>query len=267
MGAREGRVSDTRIEDNRKAWDETAAVHARSVLPELLARASRPGFSTLDVIERRVFDELGVVGKDVAQVCCNNARELLSLKVLGARRCVGFDLSEAFLAQGAALATAAGLELELVHGDMHLIPARFEDAFDVVYVTVGALGWLPDPARAFAVMARLLRSGGALFVYEMHPVLDMFESERGAELVHSYFRTEPYVESDESDYMDPSARIASTSHWFHHTLGGIISGVLTAGLRLVRFEEHAHDISMRFAHLETHHATPPMCYTLIARRD
>ncbi|MCC6624734.1 MAG: class I SAM-dependent methyltransferase [Deltaproteobacteria bacterium] len=259
-------TDDPRIDDNKKAWDETARVHARAVFPELLARAGRPGFSTLDAIERRHFDALGIVGRDVAQVCCNNARELLSLKVAGARRCVGFDISEAFLGQGAALATAAGVDLELVCGDMHAIPARFEDSFDVVYVTVGALGWLPDPARAFAIMARLLRDGGSLFVYEMHPVLDMFEVERGAELVHSYFRTEPYVESGESDYYDPSARIESTSHWFHHTMSGVISGVLGAGLRLVHFEEHAHDISNRFPHLATHPATPPMCYTLIARR-
>lgn len=257
-------IDPNHIAANRTAWNAIADIHART-FDALLAQVRAPGFSTLDAHEREVFAELGVTDRDVAQLCCNNARELLSLKLAGARRATGFDLSEAFLAQGRALADAAGVELELVHSDLYAIAPTYDGAFDIVYVTVGALGWLPDITSAIARMARLLRPGGALYVYEMHPLLDMLDTDTGLAPRHSYFRTEPYVEAGEPDYLDPNAVVSETMYWYHHTLGDILGATLAAGLRLTRFAEHAHDISSRFGHLP---AEPrlPMCYTLVARR-
>jgi SAM-dependent methyltransferase len=257
---------DPRIAQNRRAWNETAAIHERAQMPELLDAIAKGGFSTLDPIEDRVFDTLDVAhGRDVAQLCCNNARELLSLKLRGAGRCVGFDLSEDFLAQGRRLATAAGAELELVRTNVFEIGADFDGAFDIVYVTVGALGWLPELDPFFAVAARLLRAGGTLFVYEMHPVLDMFDPDKGLALEHSYFRTEPYLNEGDHDYFDETAVVSEQSYWFHHRLDRILGGVLRSGLALTGFDEHPHDISNVFKSFAPMRMLP-LCYTLLARK-
>lgn len=257
---------DAHIAANRAMWDETAAIHERARFQALLDQIAAGGFSTLDETERAIFDRLGVArGLDVAQLCCNNARELLSLKLAGAGRCTGFDLSERFLDQGRRLASAAGVELELIAGSVYEIPRAFDGAFDVVYVTVGAIGWLPELDRFFAVVARLLRPGGALFMYEMHPCLDMLDPDKGFAIQHSYFRTEPYVGEGDADYFDPSASVSARSYWFHHRLSQVIGGALRHGLALESFDEHAHDVSMVFAHLAPA-GLLPLSYTLVARK-
>lgn len=253
------------IAQNRRAWNETAAIHEQR-MPDLLAAIAKGGFTTLDATEERLFGKLGVErGLAVAQLCCNNARELLSLALRGAGRCTGFDLSEAFLAQGKRLAAAAGRHLELVHGNVYDIGAQHDGLYDIVYVTVGALGWMPDLGRFLAVAARLLAPGGALVIYEMHPLLDMLDPDSGLTLKHSYFRREPYINASEPDYFDPSQRVSETSYWFHHTLGELFAGCLAQRLAIEHFEEHPHDISNVFAHLAPERMLP-LSYTLVARK-
>jgi SAM-dependent methyltransferase len=255
-----------RIAANREMWNETAEIHERAKMQELLDQIARGGFSTLDAIERKIFAELGVArGLDVAQLCCNNARELLSLKLMGAGRAVGFDLSEKFLAQGARLAAAAGVELELVATSVYEVPASYDSGFDVVYVTVGAIGWLPDLAGFLAVVARLLRPGGMLFMYEMHPLLDMFDPDKGLAIEHSYFKTDPYVGQGEPDYFDPAVTVSARSYWHHHRVADLIGGCLRNGLAIEGFEEYLHDVSNVFAHLAPL-GKLPLAYTLLARR-
>lgn len=257
---------DDAVETNRAMWNETAALHEESQLGRLLEAFRDPAFLSLDAHERAVLEELGVAGEAVAQLACNNGRELLSVERLGAGRCVGFDLSDAFIAQARALAAAAGSRAEFVRSDVYEIPAAYDGAFGLVTVTVGALGWLPDLPAWYGVVRRLLRPGGRLFVYEMHPVLDMFDAEAGLEPRHSYFRTEPYRDEGAADYYEPERTVAAPSYWFHHTLGDVIGGALRAGLELLRFEEHPHDVSNVYRAFQDGPVVPPMSYTLVARR-
>lgn len=258
---------DDVLKANRTAWEETATVHAETTLTTLLEQVARPGFSTLDQVEREVFGSIGLKGKDVAQLCCNNARELLSLKLEGAGRCVGFDFSDAFLEQGRQLASAARTDIELISGDVLAIPTRFSAAFDIVYVTVGALGWFPDLQDFFATAARLLKAGGVLFVYEMHPMLDMFDAGAGLEIRHSYFRREPYCNENQPDYLDPGKRIAATSYWFHHKLADILGACIKNGLQITRFDEFEDDISTIYAQLSEISLKPAMSYALLASKS
>jgi SAM-dependent methyltransferase len=258
-------VSDY-TEANRAMWNATADVHASVSLPGLLAEVARPDFSTFDFVEEHVFGEIGLSGKDVAQLSCNNGRELISCKKAGAARCVGFDISEKFIAQGRELAQVGGVEVDFVRTDVYDIPHGYDSSFDIVYVTIGALGWLRDLNAYYAVVARLLRPGGYFFLYEMHPILDMFEAATGLEVKHSYFRTEPYVEEAAPDYLDKSTVVESTSYWFHHKLSEVIGGALSAGLALRLFEEYAHDQSEVFAAFEYFEKKPPLSYALLAQK-
>ncbi|MEX2236720.1 MAG: class I SAM-dependent methyltransferase [Dehalococcoidia bacterium] len=257
-------------EANRTAWNQTAPVHAKARLDELIECFSQPGYSRLKQLEEdRLVNEVGVKGKDVVQPACNNARELLSIKNLGARRCVGFDISDGFIGQGRQIAAAGGIECELVRSSVYEIPAEYDNSFDLVYITIGALGWMPDIDQFFAIVARLLRPGGQLFIYEMHPILDMFESGEGTEslkLYYSYFRTEPYVDDDGLDYLTNTTYESAKSYWFHHKLSDIIGAVLKNGMTLTAFDEYDHDISNVFAHLENETIRPPLSYILIARK-
>jgi ubiquinone/menaquinone biosynthesis C-methylase UbiE len=152
---------DKYTEANRVTWNETAGIHADVQLQGLLQNFRDPEFTTLDAIEKGIFARLGVEGKAVAQLSCNNGRELLSVKRLGAGRCVGFDISDAFIAQGRKLARSGQIEAEFVCSDVYRIPQTYDGNFDIIYVTIGALGWLPDLDGYFSVVARLLNTHSA----------------------------------------------------------------------------------------------------------
>jgi SAM-dependent methyltransferase len=254
-------------EMNRQMWNQTAAVHEARRFADLAAAFADPAFSTLDELERSVFATIGVEGKAVAQLSCNNGRELISVERLGASKAVGFDISDAFVDQGRRLARAAGSRATFERTNVYDIEPRFDACFDILYVTVGALGWLADLPAWYRVVSRLLRPGGALFIYEMHPILDMFDPVDGTEAKHSYFRTDPDVVEEAADYLAPDIIVSAASVWFHHTIGDIIGGAIRAGLQLTEFAEHPFDRSATYRSFEEQEARLPLSYHLVARKS
>ncbi len=71
---------------NREAWEEAAPLHRAQNLERQVVARREPGYSCLDEIETARLPALGLAGKVVAQLCCNNGREPLSVKNLGAGR-------------------------------------------------------------------------------------------------------------------------------------------------------------------------------------
>jgi SAM-dependent methyltransferase len=257
-------------EANRKSWNETAAVHQRAALSDLLEAVRSPNFCTFDAVERRVFESIDLVGKSVVQLACNNARELISIKRAGAADCFGFDISDAFVEQAHRLAAVAQLDIQVVRSSIYDIPPEYSNRFELAYITVGALGWLPNLPRLFSKVADLLRPGGQLFIYEMHPFLFIYDEETAdpcdPRISRSYFRDDPVVFSDCSDYLDPQTTIDSPGYWHQHTLGQIMSNLLGAGFALESFEEFPHDISATHAEFAKQPNKLPMCYSLVARK-
>jgi len=258
-------------EANRRVWNQSAPVHrAADTFRALLDAFSTPGFSCLDEIETERLNAIGVAGKQVAQICCNNGRELLSIQNMGAARCVGFDQSSGFLAQGRELAAAASLDCEFVETSIYDISHDYDAAFDLVVITIGVFGWMPDLGGFFDVVERLLRPGGHLFVHEQHPITNMFEpgNPDPFALADSYFKAEPFADNELIVYQkDQGGAAAETSYWFVHTLGDLITACLERDLALVHFAESPENISSE--HFEVYAnqtAQLPLSYTLTARK-
>ena len=78
--------NDTFVQANHAMWNRTADVYRSEGFDKLLAVIGQPDFTTFDQVERHVFSKIGLQDKDVAQLGCNNGRELVSVKKAGARR-------------------------------------------------------------------------------------------------------------------------------------------------------------------------------------
>jgi SAM-dependent methyltransferase len=257
-----GRIAEA----NRAAWNAIAPVHRQSRGDELRELFKAPGASCLDEIATARLTKLGLQGKRVAQLCCNNGRELISICNLGAESGVGFDISDAVIEEARELAELADARCEFVRTDACDLPGAYSGAFDLAYVSVGALGWIRDLGRFFGSAARLLDRPGTLLVYEMHPVLDMYDpaAERPDIPQDSYFRREPFVDTGGLDYLSKTEFQGPPQYWFHHTLADVFTAVLESGLVVVGFEELEHDVSTLYPTLETSAAKPPMSYVLTA---
>ena len=259
---------DAIVDANRGAWNEAAERHrAHGQYARLLEGFAKPGFSVLDATLTARLEALGLAGKAVAQLCCNNARELLSIKNLGAASVTGFDFAAAFLEQARELAATGGIEAEFVQSEIAKIPARYDGRFDLALVTIGVLGWMPDLKEFFGTARRLLKPGGRLVIYEDHPILNMYDDRDSGgppQPDESYFRAEPYRSDRGLDYWANADYEATPCYCTFHKMSDVIMGVTHAGFALEDFEEFAHNIGTR-AHMENQPQQLPLSYVLVGR--
>jgi len=251
---------------NRIHWNEKAPIHQKKYVDELLQLVGKKDFTTFDLVEKRLFQEIKLFNKSVAQINCNNARELISVKKAGAGRCVGIDISDQFIQQAQELVIASNVEVELVCSDIYDLGDAYDNQFDLLYMTIGVIGWLENLKVFFDILDKLLKPGGQIFIYEMHPILELFEEDSGSKIVNDYFTTGPYFEENERDYFDHNAIIKSPSYWFHHPMSEIFKNLINHGFHITHFDEYAHDISGGGEFLSTQENRPPMCFSLIANK-
>ena len=260
-------------EQNREAWNEVAPIHRQHWKIDLRQAVQSDSFSVLSDIEREVFAQLSVPDKTVAQLCCNNGRELISVLKLGAKNGTGFDISDEMIKEATLLGSLSHTRCEFVRTHVYDIGEAYAGRFDIVYITIGSLGWFHDLDRFFAVVNRILCPNGHLFIYEMHPILDMlalpgedaYDPEQELRIVYSYFKADPFVETNGLDYVGNTQYEAKPAYSFPHTISAILTALLNSGLALRGFTEYRHDISGTFAFLEKHQMLP-MCYTLLAQK-
>ena len=161
---------------NRVNWDERVGVHLGPGGYDL--SDLRAGRGRLTVIEEAEFPS--VKGKRVVHLQCHFGRDSLMLAQRGAE-VIGLDFSTPAIKAARKLADELGLSdrARFVHADLYealqAIPAPH--GFDLVFVTWGAICWLPDIARWAAIVATLLRPGGSLYLAEGHPAAYVFDDE------------------------------------------------------------------------------------------
>lgn len=255
---------------SREAWNEAAPIHWK-VTQKLLQDIKDPARRDIHDVQIAELQRIGVQGRSIAQLNCNNGRELITIKRLGAGRCVGFDISQEFVDQAKALSAAAGLDCEFHCRDAYHVGPNFDGQFDLVVITAGALCFMPDLERYFAAARTLLRTGGRLTIYEAHPVTRMFLKDRdrkGAppELDRSYFDAMPVRHTAGLDYQGGTTYDAKPIYYFQYKLADILMAFVRAGFRIELFEEHDRDPSQSRTSLESIKAKPPLSYILTGRR-
>ena len=128
---------------NKMAWEE-AFDNRKSGFGENLCEKINEGYLYLD---KELVEELGhydLQGKTIAQFCCNNGRELLSLCKMGAERAVGFDIAENMVSFANEAAEQLRLNCTFVATDILEIAGSYYGMFDYIFVTVGAVTWFND---------------------------------------------------------------------------------------------------------------------------
>ena len=261
-------------EANRDAWNEVIPIHQKTREINLKERFKEKGFSCLDELEISKLQQLSLKGKKVAQLCCNNGREVLSIINMGAESAVGFDISDEAIKEARELAEISKLKCSFIRTDVYDIGEEYYDIFDLVYISIGVLNWLPDISKFFNIASKLLKKDGMLFIYEMHPVAFMFasegeegfDSENPLKLCYSYFKKEPLVLNKGIDYVGKTTYQSKTNYEFSHSLSDIFNSILQNGISIKEFSEYEHDISWVFEHLEKEKMLP-LCYILIGKKE
>ncbi|MDX1511391.1 MAG: class I SAM-dependent methyltransferase [Nitriliruptorales bacterium] len=227
---------------NRANWDERVDAHARSKSYRVDELASDPAaISGVVEFDRRVVGD--VTGLKVLHLQCHIGTDTVSWGKLGAREVVGYDFSQPALDVAADLAKRAGVAARWYCGDLYDAPEVIGDeAFDLVYTGVGAIGWLPDIRGWAEVVGHFVAPGGRFFIRDAHPVLNAldYEDPERLSIIYPYFETnEPMVFDEGGTYVDHDVAFEHnrTVEW-NHGLAETIQALLDVGLLLDDVAEH-----------------------------
>ncbi len=255
---------------NREAWNEVTPIHQKHRKIDLKSKFQKKGFSTLDSTITAKLKEIGLKDKTVAQVFCNNGRELLSMINLGAVSGVGFDISDEAIKEADELKAISNLSVEFVRTDVYDIDEKYSGKIDLVYLSIGGLVWVPDLDSAFEKIAALLKPGGYLVIYDEHPFYymlacedeDGFDPEILEKPIYSYFKTDPWVSNSGIDYIGKTRYKAKTNYNFTHKFSDLINAIAKQGIIISELQEYPHDLSGEMEHLESKKILP-LSYLLI----
>src|SRR5215469_61628 len=228
---------------NRADWDERVGVHLGPGGYDL--SNLRAGHGRLNAIEEAELPS--VRGKRVLHLQCHFGADSLTLAQRGAE-VVGLDFSIRAIEAARNLANELGLagQARFVHTDVYdaaeAIPAPH--VFDLVFVTWGAICWLPDITQWAQIVAGMLRPGGSLYLADAHPAAYVLDDENRSPdgtpgLFAPYFSREPIIDADPGDYIDADAQLtnATTYNWIH-PLGEVATSLIAAGMTLDWLHEH-----------------------------
>jgi SAM-dependent methyltransferase len=227
---------------NRANWDERVPIHLNAPAVYDL-QPLHDGTGRLGAITAAVLGP--VDGLKILHLQCHFGRDSLILAQQGAR-VTGIDFSSPAIDAARALAGECGIDARFLVSDVYETAAVLPEpaSFDRVFVSWGALIWLPDMAGWARVVAHFLKPGGYLALAEAHPAPYVFDSATKTPdgmpgWFHPYLARTPLIEDRTEDYADPDARLTNTrTHEWVHPLSDIMMGLIDAGLRIDRFEEH-----------------------------
>lgn len=227
------------------AWDLIAKAGYSGEIAEDIDFIRNGGISLLEP-EQTLLQGLAEWCDCAIQLQCSGGRDLLSIWKLGAQRIIGVDISETLLGYAAQKATALNAPATWVHADILATPAALNGVADLVYTGRGALMWMMDLQAWAAVVARLLRPGGRVLIFEGHPLDNLWVRDADTFVLRpdgvGYF---PDV-ADENPGFPISALARAVAgnptrpqmlerHW---RPSEVINALTTAGLRYLHFEEY-----------------------------
>ncbi len=255
---------------NRAFWDERVPIHTASEFYDV--EGFKAGREPLEGFELEALGD--VSGRSLVHLQCHFALDTLSWARHGAR-VTGLDFSAPAIEAARALAADIGVEADFVCADVYDAPEVLGGrSFEIVYVNVGAINWLPDIRRWAGVVDALLEPGGVLYMKEVHPFSWVFGDD-DLSVENDYFaHRNDYDEP--GTYTDPDAPTVHnrTEEW-QHPLGEVVNAVIGAGLTLELLGEYDHQAYRQWPFMEqdgTVYRMPagtprlPLMYSLRARK-
>ncbi|NCN44930.1 MAG: hypothetical protein COU63_05030 [Candidatus Pacebacteria bacterium CG10_big_fil_rev_8_21_14_0_10_36_11] len=257
------------FKSNQLAWNTVAPLHQAANHQSLLKEVQQQKYSCLNQNQITALNEIGVKNKKVFQPACNNGIELISIKKMGAKECVGFDIAEKFILQAQELGKSANVDCQFVQKNFFDISDKLKNHFDLVFVSVGTLPWMLDLNKFIKNSNKLLKKSGYIVINEMNPLLHCLNYESTIEKIkidRSYFADQLDVNNISLDYYKHSKYKVPTQYCKYHTLAEIINTLIKNKFKINLYNEYPDDPSLSFQKLTRSNKKLPMSYTIIAQK-
>jgi SAM-dependent methyltransferase len=236
------------FEKNREAWNEALGYHQKARNNSLQEGFREPNFTTFnrdcDHILIEKLNEINLTNKVIAQLPCNNGRELLSLIKFGAKKGIGFDISDTAISEAKELAIISKLNVEFYRANILDIDDTYCETIDFIYISEVSLQWFSSFTDYFKIFSKLLKQNGKFLIYEIHPFAYYFEQiDESKENITlddyiSYFVKGTYSYKNGLDYIGQTNYEAKECCWYMHKFSDIINAIIYNGLEIGKIEEY-----------------------------
>jgi SAM-dependent methyltransferase len=255
---------------NRASWNEAADHYTRRI--DDTVAFLRAGHSNLHAIERAAIGPLRPWCQVAIHLQCASGRDTLSLWNEGASRVIGLDISDVQIANAQRTSDALGAPATWYRCDILDAPRELDNSADLVHTGRGALNWIFDLEAWARVVARLLKPGGIVHIFDDHPVIWLFD-ETAETLVPSGFDYFHHVELSRgwptsyiADLLIPDAEQAPKYDrvW---TLADLVVSLRHAGLTIEHLGEHRETYRDAFSNLRPElQGRIPLTFSVVAKR-
>ena len=226
------------IESNKHAWGKISEGHYHHFKKALLEGNHK--------LNKHIQSELGNLnGKKIIHLQCNTGADTILLSRMGASA-TGVDLVPDNILYTRKLADDLNVKnVSFIESDIMELMDKHDEKYDVVFVSEGAIGWLPDIKKWGQTIRHLLKDDGFFYIYESHPFYMMLDEEKLAdnimEVKYPYFGKEPDIDDSIGGYASAWADGVQAYFWMY-TVSDIINTLVSAGLHIEYFNEFQENI-------------------------
>ena len=256
------------------AWDATAKLYEDSEKSDIAFL--RDGGNNLMEPEQRILSDLETWCNRAIHLQCAGGKDTLSLLTQGAKEVIGIDISQRMIASAKRRSDSLQANASWYCCDVLDVPKSLDAIGDLLYTGRGALPWIMDIQKWAAIVRRLLKPKGRLFVFEGHPldwIWDTNASDIRFHVERNNYFTEKIVGGERWPFPflarqeDPEL-VNLRMHERQWTLGQIFEALLNVGFNLIHFDEYPIPYWDQFPNIPKEILTRlPHTYSILAERN
>ena len=219
------------LEINKQYWNSIVDSHYSSDFYNV--KKFLENRNSLNEIE---LSFLGKVNdKQILHLMCHFGMDYLSMANMGAN-ITGLDFSEVAIKKARKLNEMLSFNATFICANILDAQKVIQQKFDIIYMSYGTIGWLPDMNKWAEIVNSLLKPFGQLILVEFHPFVWMF-NDNFDEIIYSYFNKEAIYETTDGSYADPGSGVKKTNVGWNHPMEEVLSALLENGFVLDKFKE------------------------------
>jgi SAM-dependent methyltransferase len=222
------------LQANQFNWDQKAQINFGSDYYDV--KSFMKGRSSLRPIELKALGS--VKGKSLLHLQCHFGMDTLSWARRGAK-VVGVDFSKKAIENACILSSQTLIPARFVQSDIYDLKKNLDGKFDIVFVSYGCLGWLPDLGKWAKIVAHFLKQDGIFYIVDFHPIYWMLDYGRQrSRVIYPYESGPKPFMFPPSPYGDPKSKIKGNEFWWNHGLSKILNSLIQAGLSIEYLNEY-----------------------------
>lgn len=263
-------MNKEQLEANRRSWNHRVGIHQESSFYQLDEFIK--GKTSLNEIDLQILGN--IKGKQILHPMCHFGMDSLSMVRMGAE-VSGFDLSDKAVEKANELGKKLKLNASFVACDYYDFPKHIHQKFDLIYLSYGVIGWLPDLTKWAKLAYDALKLNGELILIEFHPFVWMYDDDF-KNIQYNYFN-DGVIHTQEASYTEKDSTDKQAFYSWNHSLSEVLTSLINAGFSISKFEEYDYSPYDCFKNtyefengkfrIKTFQDRAPLVYALVASKN